>query len=77
MELEFSRIVPGMRGTVTLVPDACRLKWRLREFGFVPGTSFSCLYRSAGGNLAAVEFRGTVVAMRLRDFSGVMAHVYP
>lgn len=40
---------------------------RLRDFGLVPGTQVVCRYRSPGGKVTALAFRGTVVALRTAD----------
>lgn len=44
---------------------------RLRDFGLVPGTQVTVRYRSPDRGVVALEFRGTVVAMRTRDLKGV------
>lgn len=44
---------------------------RLRSFGMIPGTRVICRYRSPGKKVIAVEFRGTVVAMRARDLEKI------
>ena len=44
---------------------------RLRDFGLVPGTQLTVRYRSPDRGVVALEFRGTVVAMRSRDLKGV------
>lgn len=44
---------------------------RLRDFGLVPGTQVTVRYRSPDRGVVALEFRGTVVAMRARDLKGV------
>lgn len=46
-------------------------RYRLRDFGLVPGTRVIARYRSPGGGVVALEFRGTVVALRTRDIKGV------
>lgn len=40
---------------------------RLRDFGLIPGTRVICRYRSPGGKVTALSFRGMVLAMRTRD----------
>lgn len=44
---------------------------RLRDFGFVPGTQVTCRYRSPGGKVTALSFRGMVLAMRTRDLDKI------
>lgn len=74
MEINLEEIRPGMRATVTYIPDGSPLKGRLREFGFVPGTAFDCRFLSPGGHLAALAFGGTMIAVRIADLKGITAH---
>ena len=51
----------------------CRkdLKRRLKDFGLVVGTEICCRYRSPDGGVTALEFRGSVLALRTADIKGV------
>ncbi len=40
---------------------------RLRDFGLVAGTSVCPRYRSPDGAVTALEFRGTLLALRTKD----------
>ena len=73
MEFILSAIRTGQRAVVTSISDACPLKSRLREFGLVPGTMLQCRFKSPGGDLAALEVRGAVIALRVRDLSDITA----
>jgi Fe2+ transport system protein FeoA len=73
MEIMLCDIRPGVRAVVTNIPDSNPLKGRLREFGMVPGTELYCSYLSPGGSLAALELRGTVIAVRRKDLMGIYA----
>ena len=48
---------------------------RLRSFGLVPGTQVVCSYRSPGGRVTALAFRGMVLAMRTRDLQMIRVQV--
>ena len=67
METNLCCIRPGMEAVVVEISADQALERRLRDFGFVPGTVVRCRYRAPGGGVTALEFRGTVVALRTRD----------
>lgn len=69
MDMTLDRLRPGERAVVTDME--CRLADRLRQFGLVPGTEVSCRCKSPHGDVSAIEFRGSVVAMRDRDLRGI------
>lgn len=71
MEMSMDRLRLGQQGTVTCIDTDEFLRCRLRAFGLVPGTQVLCSYRSPGGSVTAVEFRGTVVALRTRDMKNI------
>ena len=73
MEIMLCDIRPGVRAVVTEIPDTYALKSRLREFGLVQGTELRCRFLSPSADLAALELRGTVIAVRLKDVCGIMA----
>ena len=73
MEIMLCDIRPGVRAVVTDISDENALKGRLREFGMIPGTEVCCRFLSPGGDLAALELRGTVIAVRRRDLKGIYA----
>ena len=67
MEISLDRLGLGRLGVVTHIDTDDYMKKRLRAFGMVPGTQVRCRYRSPGGSVTALEFRGAVVALRTRD----------
>lgn len=73
MEFDLEEMKTGVRAIVTSIPDDCSLKGRLREFGFIAGTQFECLFMSPGGHLAALAFGGTTIAVRIADLQGITA----
>lgn len=71
MEISLDRLPVGIPAVVTQLrcpPAFCR---RLGDFGLVPGTKVMIRYRSPDRGVAAVELRGTVIALRSRDLRGV------
>ena len=67
MEMGLDRVRPGCKAIVTGLRTGPALAGRLAALGFVPGTAVECRYRSPEGRVTAVEFRGTVIAMRTAD----------
>lgn len=57
----------GAWGTVAAIDTSGTLKMRLRDFGLIPGTKVCRRYCSPGGSVAAIEMRGSVLALRSRD----------
>jgi ferrous iron transport protein A len=72
MKIMLCDIRPGVRAVVTEIPDTNAMKGRLRQLGLVPGTEVICRFFSPGGDLAALELRGTVIALRRRDMGGIV-----
>ena len=62
--MELSKIQRGQRLLVQTIPDG-PLKSRLRQFGFVEGVVAVC--RLSKSSIVALEWMGTVVALRRRD----------
>lgn len=71
MQVGLDKLPIGIPATVLQVGCSKELNRRLRDFGLVPGTEVTTRYRSPDGGVAAVEFRGTVIALRTRDIKGV------
>ncbi len=71
MQIGLDQVKLGVRAVVQQVETDPLLKSRLEDFGCVPGTAVYCRYRSPGGFVTALEVRGTVLAMRTRDMSGI------
>lgn len=57
----------GKMAVVTCIETDAVLKRKLRAYGLVPGTIVRCRYRSPEGRTVALEFRGSVVALRSAD----------
>jgi Fe2+ transport system protein FeoA len=71
MDISLDRLCLGQKGIVTHINTENAMKNRLRVFGMVPGTSVCCRYQTPGGSVTALEFRGTVVAMRTKDLKKI------
>lgn len=67
MEFCLDQLCPGTWATVKDLNVSEELKQRLRDLGMIPGTKVCCRYRSPRGDVTALEFRGTVLALRTRD----------
>ena len=70
--MDLCRIQTGMTVKIITIPQGT-LKNRLRQFGFVEGTSVTCRY--ARKRILALEWMGTVVAVRRKDLMGFAARV--
>ena len=71
MEISLDRVRPGVQAVVSAIEAGEALTSRLRDFGLVPGTRVCCCYRSPGGQVTALELRGTVLALRTVDLKGI------
>lgn len=71
METTMDQLRTGVQAVISKIEVEEALQRRLLDFGFVPGTPVCCRYRSPGGQVTAVEFRGTVVALRTRDLKRI------
>lgn len=71
MEKSLDTLCLGQKGIVTGINTHQTLCKRMAEFGLVPGTQVCCRYRTPGGSVTALEFRGTVLALRTRDMKHI------
>ncbi len=62
----------GERMTVIAVEGEEYMRRRLEDLGFCPETEVLCLYRAPLGDPTAYMIRGTVIALRHKDASGVI-----
>lgn len=70
--MKLSDIRSGMQVHIETIPPS-PLKERLRQFGLMEGMEVGCRY--ARGNLVALEWIGTVVAVRRKDIGDIMVRV--
>ena len=75
MEITLDHLRPGMGATVVQIDTKDALRRRLKDFGFVPGTCVCCCYRSPHGDVSAIGFRGSVLALRRRDLARIKGTV--
>ena len=71
MLFSLDRLPRDIPATVVQIGCKKELCARLKDFGLVPGTQVISRYRSPDGGVIALEFRGTVLALRKRDLKGV------
>ena len=71
MQVGLDCLPQGIPAVVIRVGCKQELRSRLRDFGLVPGTEVVTRYRSPDRGVTALEFRGTVIALRTRDLKGV------
>ncbi len=71
MEIALGELALGKVAKVTEVETGGTLGNRLKDFGLVAGTRVCCRYRTPGGKVTAVEFRGTTVALRTKDLQAI------
>ena len=69
--IRLSQIRTGERVEVLEIPNQCPLRLSLQQFGIIPGSVLFCRYCSPGSELAALECNGAVIALRLRQLSGI------
>ena len=71
MQTNLNKLRLGTQAVVEHIGTEPDLWQRLRDFGFIPGTRVCCRYRTPCGSVTAVEFRGSVVALRTRDLAKI------
>ena len=75
MVLALDQVCKGEWASVTEIDTTMQLRQRLRDFGLIPGTQVRCRYTSPGGDVLAIELRGSVVALRKHDAHSIRVHV--
>ena len=71
MEITLAQLPVDKIAVVTNIDTKESLKKRFRDYGLVPGTIVRCRYRSPDGSVVALEFRGSVVAVRRKDLQWI------
>ena len=71
MVLPLDQVCTGIWACVIDIDTSANLRDRLRDFGLVPGTRVCRRYATPGGDIIAMELRGSVVAMRKRDMKHI------
>jgi Fe2+ transport system protein FeoA len=75
--IKLNEIRTGDYVEVLEIPEQCPLRQALEQFGITEGSVLFCRYCSPGAELAALESQGSVVALRLRELSGITVRYYP
>ena len=75
MEISLNRLPPGARGVVIHMNTDRALTKKLKDFGLVPGTAIRCTYRCPWGDVTALEFRGSVLALRSDDLKKIIVRL--
>lgn len=70
--MQLCEIKQGMEMKIERI-DGCKLKDRMRQFGLVDGMSVTC--RLEKKNIVALQWSGTVVAVRRKDLYGIDGRV--
>lgn len=75
MVLSLDEVHFGVWGSVVAMDTTQELTQRLRAFGLIPGTWVRRRYCSPGGDVTAVELRGSVIALRTGDVRRIRVEV--
>ena len=68
-------LCPGQQARIAASHSDGAMRRRLYELGLIAGTQVTCLCRAPAGDPAAYLVRGSVIALRRQDASGIMAEV--
>lgn len=71
MIMSLDQVCIDVWACVISVDTDLQLQLRLRDFGLVPGTRVRRRYASPGGDVVAIELRGSVLALRKSDLHGI------
>lgn len=71
MEITLDRLGINKMAVITTIATDAATQKRLRDYGLVPGTIVRCRYRDPGGTVSALEFRGSVVAIRTKELKRI------
>lgn len=75
MMLSLDQLCMGVWGCVIGIDTATEMKERLRDFGLVTGTRVRRCYESPAGDVAAIELRGAILALRTCDLRHIQVLV--
>ena len=70
--ISLSALRPGEAGHVEEMRSAGPIRRRLRDLGLIEGAAVRCLGRSPGGDPAAYEICGAVLALRDADSGQIL-----
>jgi Fe2+ transport system protein FeoA len=75
MVLTLDQLCTGVWGNVIAINTSEQLQHRLRDFGLVQGTPVCRRYTSPAGDVAAIELRGSILAIRKGDMHRILVRV--
>ncbi|MDD5955203.1 MAG: FeoA family protein [Firmicutes bacterium] len=75
MIVPLNQVCMGSWACVISVDTDQQMQKRLFDFGLVPGTKVRLAYASPGGHVAAIELRGSVLALRDADLCRIRVQV--
>ena len=75
MVLPLDQLCTGVWGNVIAIDTSEILRQRLRDFGLVQGTPVCRRYTSPAGDVAAIELRGSILALRKGDLHRIRVRV--
>ena len=67
-----SELLAGERGIIEDIEKGAKLRARLYDLGFVPGTEILCAIKSPFGDPTAYFVRGTLIALRCEDSQSII-----
>lgn len=71
MELSLNRLPVGNWGSVVAIDTGKAMQERLKDFGLIPGTRVCRRFCSPHGDVTAIAFRGSLLALRTRDLKKI------
>lgn len=71
-EKRLSELSVGECAVIAGLDEACAMRRRLLDVGFMPGTQISCIGKSPFGDPRAYYLRGYTIAVRQRDAKDVI-----
>lgn len=75
MEIKLSDLRTGQQACLLDIPQDCPVKARLAQFGIGAGALVRCRFFSPGRHLLALEWDGTLLAVRRKDLTGITARL--
>lgn len=73
MQMKLGDIHLGEQVRLVDIPQNCPVRPRLSQFGIETGALVRCRCFSPGHHLVALEWEGTVLAVRREDLMGITA----
>ena len=71
-EKRLSELSVGECAVIAGLDEACAMRRRLLDVGFMPGTQISCIGKSPFGDPRAYLVRGSKIAIRQIDSEGIL-----